>query len=281
MTPVPNPGVYLASNPHSTAHTHTMQPTYLDLCQATKSPDFHGDKLTKTEFFQAVDECVRALTVLDAVKKTLFYGREFPGHRFHISENCRSIASSWFTMTKFEDRTETQVFSEQRAIDVIHAILGMATEAGELLELLARTVMTKDFDPVNFGEEVFDSQWYEAIGCKAVGMTFEEGQATNIAKLKKRFGAKFDAWYANNRDLVAERVILETNAKGNVEHAYKEVSPGEALQGTGVNIPMITKRELEYAINALSYDAASNTPDFMMAQHIFDRIDKNRSADTL
>lgn len=260
-----------------------MQPSYIDLAQVTKSNEFHGDKLQKGELLTVLGAAIVALNQLDAIKKTLFYGREFPNQRHNISENCRSIASGWTTHTitvvDGDPTKEIKTFSEQRAIDVIHAILGKATESGELLELLNETIRSKAFDPVNFGEEMFDGQWYDAIGCTAINMTFEQGQATNIAKLKKRFGDKFTAWYANNRDLVAERQTLEAGG------ALKEVADELTTRGTGIaaganNVPTptITPKELEYALNALSYDADCNTPDFAMAHNIVQRVMQQRES---
>lgn len=51
--------------------------------------------------------------------------------------------------------------------------------------------------------------------CKYYDLNLEEGLEKNITKLKKRFPDKFDAELAINRDVVAERKILEddTNRK--------------------------------------------------------------------
>jgi NTP pyrophosphatase (non-canonical NTP hydrolase) len=75
--------------------------------------------------------------------------------------------------------------------------------------LRAVTIENKEFDEVNMREEVGDVFWYFAILADTCGFTFEEAQRVNIAKLRMRYGEKFSEFDAKNRNLTAERTILE------------------------------------------------------------------------
>lgn len=93
---------------------------------------------------------------------------------------------------------------------VLHGALGLATEAGEVLDALKKTLFYgKPFDLVNMKEELGDILWYFARLCKAFDFSFEDIQETNIAKLKARYGEKFSEEKAITRDLTAERTVLE------------------------------------------------------------------------
>lgn len=97
-------------------------------------------------------------------------------------------------------------------MNVIHAIIGKATEAGELLEALSAAAEGEAFDAVNALEEVGDGFWYDALLLRAIGSNFGEAQSVNIAKLRRRFPNAFTEFDANNRDLFEERKILEKGA---------------------------------------------------------------------
>lgn len=58
-------------------------------------------------------------------------------------------------------------------------------------------------------EEVGDLTWYETLILSATKFHFTDAFERNIAKLKKRFGDKFSEEKALNRDLPAERAVLE------------------------------------------------------------------------
>ena len=106
--------------------------------------------------------------------------------------------------------TESRDFDAIRArltdrnLRLLHSAMGVATEAGELF-------YGKDLDTVNFSEEMFDVMWYLAIGVHELRTSFETGMDVNIAKLKARYGDKFEAARALKRDLKTERGILEGN----------------------------------------------------------------------
>ncbi len=93
---------------------------------------------------------------------------------------------------------------------LLHAAMGLTTEAGEFLDALKKHLFYgKPLDLVNLREEIGDIMWYLAIACDALGTDFETEQERNIAKLRKRYPEKFDAEQAIERDLDAERAILE------------------------------------------------------------------------
>lgn len=94
--------------------------------------------------------------------------------------------------------------------DIIHAGLGLATEAGEFLDVLKKKhAYSKPIDTVNLREEVGDLLWYCALACRGLDTTLEAVAATNIAKLRARYPEKFTEEAALNRNLTTERQILE------------------------------------------------------------------------
>jgi NTP pyrophosphatase (non-canonical NTP hydrolase) len=93
---------------------------------------------------------------------------------------------------------------------LVHAGMGLTTETAELVDALKKWAFYgKPLDKVNIKEEVGDVFWYLAIVADECGFTFEEAMETNIKRLRKRYGDKFTEFDANNRNLIAERAILE------------------------------------------------------------------------
>ena len=93
---------------------------------------------------------------------------------------------------------------------LLHGAIGLCTETGEFQDALKRAIFyNKAFDKVNLIEEVGDVMWYLAIICDELGVSFEEVQAKNIAKLKARYPNKFTEVDADVRDLDKEREVLE------------------------------------------------------------------------
>lgn len=98
----------------------------------------------------------------------------------------------------------------QKNVDIIHAIVGISTEAGELLDALKKTMFYgKNLDKVNLDEEIGDVLWYIAIYLNARGKSFEQVFDQNIAKLRTRYPEKFTESHALHRDVNAERATLE------------------------------------------------------------------------
>jgi len=178
---------------------------YIEEAHVTASDKYYGERVSLGYFRETIAEAVEVLNRLDAIKKTLFYGREMgvpaPG------ENVATLAKlpEWIS-----DNATPE--ADAAAINIIHAIIGKATEAGELLEALSAAAEGEAFDAVNALEEVGDGFWYDALLLRAIGSNFGEAQSVNIAKLRRRFPNAFTEFDANNRDLFEERKILEKGA---------------------------------------------------------------------
>lgn len=94
---------------------------------------------------------------------------------------------------------------------LLHAGIGLATEAGEFLDALKKHVFYgKELDRVNLREEMGDIFWYCAIIADQLDVEFSEVMERNITKLKARYGEKFSEDKAVTRDLNTERQILES-----------------------------------------------------------------------
>ena len=109
-------------------------------------------------------------------------------------------------MTGYED----QIVPDQQVLDLIHASMGLVTEAGEFQDMLKKHLYYgRELDTVNLREEIGDLLLYCAIALEALDTDFQSVMQTNIDKLKARYPEKFTEDSANNRDLKVERQILE------------------------------------------------------------------------
>lgn len=94
---------------------------------------------------------------------------------------------------------------------LLHVGKGLATEAGEFIDMLKKHIFYgKELDKVNLIEELGDLYWYINVAQDVLGVTTEDVQERNNAKLMKRYKGKcFTEEAANNRDLDIERKALE------------------------------------------------------------------------
>ena len=174
---------------------------YIEEAHVTASDKYHGAQVPLLYFVGTIAEAIEALNRLDEIKKTLFYGRDLGVPAPEVGAPTLANLPAWIS-----DHPE----HDEKARNIIHAIIGKATEAGELLEALhATAIRGETFDVANAGEEIGDGFWYDALLARACGLTFDGIQRTNIAKLRHRFPDRFTEYDANNRDLFGERRILE------------------------------------------------------------------------
>lgn len=166
--------------------------TYLELSARTLSEGFHPENVNLEKVFALLASTIRVTNDLDWVKKALFYN-----------------SKKDFDATNHE---EGKVDFSCVSPNILHAVLGIITEAGELLEAVYRAVdkSTDDtLDQVNLFEELGDLEWYMALLYRELNKTPEEAKAVNIAKLRKRYPEKFTTACAVNRNIEEERELLE------------------------------------------------------------------------
>lgn len=114
------------------------------------------------------------------------------------------------TQTQIDNFRDAMESGGDQIIRAIHGAVGIATESGEILDALKRSLFYgKPLDKTNLEEEIGDVFWYLAELCDAIDITFEGAQAKNIAKLKARYPNAFTNESALNRDLPRERSVLE------------------------------------------------------------------------
>lgn len=93
---------------------------------------------------------------------------------------------------------------------ILHAALGVTTEAGEIADQVKKHVYYgKKLDRDNLIEESGDLAWYLVVLLQALNSSLDEALEKNIKKLKLRYGNSFSEEKAINRDVKAERKILE------------------------------------------------------------------------
>lgn len=94
----------------------------------------------------------------------------------------------------------------------MHMALGLVTEAGEFADVYKKALAyNKEIDYVNLKEEIGDILWYISNFCNMLGWSLSDVMDLNIKKLETRYPEKFTDDLAINRDLDAERDILENN----------------------------------------------------------------------
>lgn len=96
-------------------------------------------------------------------------------------------------------------------IRLLHAAIGMNTEAGEVIDLVKKKLFYgKSVDRTKFLDEMGDLVWYLGLACDVLGTTFEELKAGNAAKLAERYReGKFSAQAAINPNKSKEMEALQ------------------------------------------------------------------------
>lgn len=127
---------------------------------------------------------------------------------------------------KTENRDFITIFpriKNSQFIRLDHASKGMITEVGEFVDELKKwEFYGKSYTTTSLVEELGDLMWYIAIACDAIGVPLEVVMEKNIAKLKARYGEKFNEEDALNRNLEQERMVLAyEQTKKNIVHYFE------------------------------------------------------------
>jgi len=170
---------------------------FIDFVQTLKPPRLHPQQVSLIGWTQALKDTIDAGERLDRAKKALAYGKKLDHNQWPESQ----------VAPKYMDHRLDPI-TKALPEDVLHGLLGIITESSEIAEILVEADK-QPFDVVNLKEELGDLLWYMALICKELDITFEELMRINMAKLKKRFPDKFTGDAAINRDVEAEREVLE------------------------------------------------------------------------
>ncbi|MEZ5759163.1 MAG: MazG nucleotide pyrophosphohydrolase domain-containing protein [Emcibacteraceae bacterium] len=160
---------------------------YLADSARTASNTYFIEKVTDEEVKNTFEDFAKTGEILDNQKRRLFYGKGDTLEGGNVDD---------FSISNLNG-------------NIVHAIYGICTEAGEISEAFLKAAKTGEFDQVNLKEEAGDLMWYLAMLFRELGTDFPEVATTNINKLKARFPEKFTQEKAYNRDIINEREILE------------------------------------------------------------------------
>lgn len=176
---------------------------YIELANRTNSCDYKSIvpriECERARLGSTINEAKEVLNRLDVLKKSMFYGRGFDPSRLPA------------------DLVLTIKPEHEPSIDMLHGIIGIATEASELLECLASGPKP---DVVNIIEECSDILWYMAIILKRAGVSFEHVMDLNIKKLAKRYPDGFSEFHAVERKLDVERQVMESVLESSTNHNF-------------------------------------------------------------
>ena len=101
-----------------------------------------------------------------------------------------------------------------RLDNIMHAAMGIAGEAGEVIDIVKKVyAYGKPLLTNDLVEEAGDLVWYLNLLFKSLDTTWEEVFDLNIKKLEARYpDLRFDADKAINRDVEAEKVAMAADS---------------------------------------------------------------------
>lgn len=80
-----------------------------------------------------------------------------------------------------------------------HAVLGLASEAGEVAGILQKLYQGHAFDVEHMKKELGDCLWMIAEACDALGFGMDDVMQLNIDKLRARYPEGFDSDHSLHR----------------------------------------------------------------------------------
>lgn len=96
-------------------------------------------------------------------------------------------------------RTCSIPYSQRRDM-LLHAVLGLTSEAGEVSGIFQKEYQGHKIDPDHLKKELGDCLWMIAEACTALGLDLESVMRANIKKLKARYPDGFDAGRSLHRE---------------------------------------------------------------------------------
>lgn len=145
--------------------------------------------------------------LLDDLKKNIYYNKPIDDSKWLTQvEEIRQLSTHITTNPATFDKSNVHIDPR-----TFHAIVGLATESAELIEaVLSSLDQNIELDTVNIREELFDVIWYLLLCHDALDKNINGTIKMGFDKLKQRYPYKFTSEAAINRDIQAERDILES-----------------------------------------------------------------------
>lgn len=183
---------------------------------------------------------IHSARILELIKKFIFYGK--PIEKNDIIHALRNIAEAHrrlqFTSLETVDQS-LMVQTIHIDPDLFHAVIGIASESGELLEHLKFDGTA--IDKTGLAEELGDQHWYQALLIRNQNLNWASVLDANIEKLQKRYPNKFRPEDAINRDLPAERAVVENHLV--VENPTKKVIKKKPTKKVIKKNPAVKKKQ--------------------------------------
>lgn len=148
---------------------------------------------------------------LDVIKKGVFYGKAIDDDYLYFT-----VWRAYSALKKITDPAlRNAVAYRPGAVNMreFHALLGMVTESGEIANALVTSLRGETpLDTANVLEELGDHAWYQAVFLDEKHFAMGAVLRLTQAKLARRYGAKYNDASAVQRDLTAERTVIEQHA---------------------------------------------------------------------
>lgn len=167
-----------------------------------ESATFRANEINETLSNQMAITAARML-FMDIHKRRMFYD-VYPS-----KEKIDKVTSDSHAMLTYPKEA---ILSALKNTDprVLHAIIGMMTEVGEIIQNII--INNGKIDSVNMIEEGGDISWYLRLLCETQNITLEKMIEINNAKLDKRYISASTT--GTERDISGERALLESKISG-------------------------------------------------------------------
>lgn len=118
-------------------------------------------------------------------------------------------------MTDIEYLRETRRTLSTDEDVLLHMLIGLTTESGELLDAYKKhKFYGRELDIQNLKEECGDIAWYLIQLLDEIGYSWDKAKVDNIQKLKKRYPEKFDDVVVRNQKEELSHIKDELKFKG-------------------------------------------------------------------
>lgn len=154
----------------------------------------------RVSFFHLLQRAIEGAAHLDISKKMMISGKVKAPEVWDANYPSEG---------DFARRFAERLYHEED-IRLLHGAIGVMTESGELLKALAEAIYEgKGLDIPNLREELGDILWYLSLICVSLDTTPNIEMGRNSTKLRERYPQMFTEEAHDNRNLEAERKVLE------------------------------------------------------------------------